>query len=210
MGCPVIISGGFHDNGIPYSVKDPLIISEVTVSQEIWQADFLFSLAHFTLHLEFPFAASLKNVGMGCVTQNTKLAMHSAKGLGKSHINVQAGNIDGAKVVLGHFSSKIFACNIALDVTPECDCFNVTDLPVVPDLGIFLSDDIIACDKAAFDAAISAPGYPGSLLEGSEGMLPGGNKVTPCHPKQTGWKEQEEFIKKAGIGSLDYDLVELK
>jgi uncharacterized Fe-S center protein len=210
MGCPVIISGGFRDNGVQLKVKEPLILPEITISQEIYDADFLLSVAHFTMHLEFPFAGSLKNISMGCVTQDTKLAMHSVKGIGKSHQNVQAANVDGAKTIIAHFAPKIFACNLALDVTPECDCFDNTDLPIVPDIGIFLSSDIVACDKSAFDAVISAPGYPGCILEGSEGMMEGGNKVTPIHPKQTNWNDQENFIRQANIGSLEYELVELK
>jgi uncharacterized Fe-S center protein len=135
--------------------------------------------------------------------------MHAGNKFHPLHLNVQAANMDGAKVILERFRNRIFACNLALDVTPECDCFEKTDLPIVPDIGIFASTDVVACDKATFEAIISAPGYPGSLLEGHEGMIPGGNKVSACHPKQSGWKEYEDFILKAGLGSLEYELVKV-
>ena len=209
LGCPLIISGGVDEQGYTFDVPDPLILDNITVSRDIWEADFLFSLAHFTMHLEFPFAGSLKNIAMGSVDRATKLKMHSVRKFSPPLLNSQAANTDGAKVILGKFESKAFACNIALDVTPECDCFHKSDLPIVPDVGIFLSDDIVACDKASFDKVIDAPGYPGCLMEGHEGMLPGGNKVNACHNKQKNADFHDECISKANIGNLNYELIEI-
>ena len=209
LGCPLIISGGFRDHGVKVKVPDPFILEEVSVSQEIWDADYLFSLAHATMHLQFPFAAALKNIGMGCVDQATKAKMHSGKKYNPITLNPQAANTDGVKVILEHFKNRVFACNLALDITPECDCFDKTDLPVVPDLGIYASFDPIACDQAVFEAIQAAPVYPGSLLEGTDGMNPGGDKVSACHEMQTSSEPYKEFLRKADIGSLEYELVEL-
>lgn len=209
LGCPLIISGGFRDHGITVDVPNHLLLPKVTVSQEIWEADVLFSLAHFTMHLEFPFGAAVKNISMGCVDRKTKMAMHSTRKYKPPHLNSQAGNTDGAKVVIDHFRGKLYACNLAIDITPECDCFDKTDLPVVPDLGIFASFDPVACDQAAFDAVIDSPGYPGCLFEGTGAMKPGGNKVATIHPMQGAYKMYNEFVRKAGLGSLEYELVEV-
>ena len=208
LGCPLIISGGFRDHGVTLPVPDPLILPQVTFSQEIWEADFIFSLAHFTMHLQFPFAAALKNLSMGCVDQKTKLAMHSTRKFSPLHLNVQAANTDGAKVLLKKFRGRVFACNLALDITPECDCFDKTDLPIVPDLGIFASFDPVACDQAAWDALLKAPGYPGSLIEGSGGMQPGGDKVAACHSALKSSERYFDFLRQANIGSLEYELVD--
>ena len=209
LGCPLLISGGLKDHGVTVEVDKPLVLPKVSISREIWDADVLISLAHATMHLEFPYACSLKNIGMGCVDRYTKEKMHNARKLSPSRLNAQAANIDGASVVIKHFTDKILACNIALDVTPECDCFDKTDLPIIPDLGIFLSQDVVACDQATFMAIIDAPGYPGSLLEGHEGMQRGGNKVSACHAKQSGWAEHDKFLRQAGIGSMEYEVVEV-
>lgn len=209
IGCPVVISGGIDDVGVTVKVPDPLILDEVTFSKDIWEADFLFSMAHFTMHLEFPYAGCLKNVGMGCVDRATKMKMHSTKKYSPPHLNSQAANTDGAKVILNRFQGKVFGCNLAIDVTPECDCFDKTDLPIVPDIGIFLSDDLTACDQAAFDKVIAAPGYPGCLMEGHEGMEPGGNKVGACHEKMTDYSKYNEFLRLAAIGNLEYELIEI-
>ncbi len=209
MGCPLILSGGFRDHSVKVKVPGPIILPDVTVSQEIWDADVLFSLAHFTMHLQFPFGAALKNIAMGGVDQATKARMHSVKGFKPAHLNVQAANTDGAKAVLQRFKNKFFSCNLALDVTPECDCFDKTDLPIVPDLGIFASFDPAACDQAAFEAVTAAPGYPGCLMGGTDGMRPGGDKVAACHHNLTTTEKYMEFIRKSGVGSLEYELVDI-
>ena len=112
-------------------------LTEVGISQDIYDADALISLAHVTMHLLFPIGAALKNIGMGGVDVATKLAMHDAKGTSPRHLALQEAAADGARVILEKFRDKFFALNLLLDVTPDCDCFDRTDLPVVPDLGIF-------------------------------------------------------------------------
>lgn len=207
MGCPIVISGGLKDSGVTVQVDEPLILEKVTISKDIWDADFLISLAHFTMHMEFPYAGSLKNISMGCMDRATKMEMHSARKFHPPHLNVQAANADGAKVMLNRFKGKNYSINIALDVTPECDCFGKSDLPIVPDAGIFASMDAAACDRAAFDVVTSFPGYPGCLMEGKTGMKPGGNKAASCHAKLGEGKEHDDFIRQAGISSLEYDLI---
>ncbi|MFO7676030.1 MAG: DUF362 domain-containing protein [bacterium] len=88
-------------------------------------------------------------------------------------------------VLLGR---RAFHFNFAVNITPNCDCFPQTEKPLVPDVGVFGSDDPVACDQAAYDRV--KPGLdelyphldPGILLEASE---------------------------QAGIGSRRYRLVEL-
>jgi uncharacterized protein len=133
--------------------------------------------------------------------------MHSARKFHPPHLNVQAANADGAKVILERFKGRNYSVNLALDVTPECDCFGKNDVPIVPDAGVFASLDPAACDRAAYDAVISLPGYPGCLMEGKEGMAPGGNKAASCHSKLGDGKEHDDFIRKAGISNLEYELV---
>ncbi len=41
---------------------------------------------------------------------------------------------------------------LATHMTPVCDCFGFTGMPVLPDAGVFGSDDIVALDQAVLDA----------------------------------------------------------
>jgi uncharacterized Fe-S center protein len=53
--------------------------------------------------------------------------------------------------VLSRFCSKVAFINFIQDVTPLCDCVAPSGLPVVPDIGILASEDIVAIDKASLD-----------------------------------------------------------
>jgi uncharacterized Fe-S center protein len=53
--------------------------------------------------------------------------------------------------VLSRFHSKVAFINFVQDVTPLCDCVTPSGLPVIPDIGILASTDVIAIDKACLD-----------------------------------------------------------
>jgi len=261
MGCPVLIADGIRSSGYEVSVKNPLRLSKVKVASAIFEADFLITLSHFTFHpLVIP-AASIKNVGMGCVTKESKLAMHAGSkvrfnekkclfckacvmicpsgalkapdkrieydekaciGCGeciseckeealsvpwekKGPRDVQAGILDGFKATLSTFGkNKALFINICMDITEHCDCFGKADIPVIPDIGILISDDALACDKAGFDLAKTSTEYPGSDWEkkkkGEERSI------------SVALSEADSFFalaEEANIGDLDYELVEV-
>jgi uncharacterized Fe-S center protein len=51
--------------------------------------------------------------------------------------------------VLSRFHSKVAFINFIQDVTPLCDCVTPSGLPVIPDIGILASIDVVAIDKAS-------------------------------------------------------------
>ena len=56
-----------------------------------------------------------------------------------------------------------------MGISPECDCYDFSDLSVVPDIGILASKDPVALDQASLDMVKSAPGIPNSKLGGYSG-----------------------------------------
>jgi len=64
----------------------------------------------------------------------------------------QEANAIGVSLVLSTFKpGKSVFINIATQITPVCDCFGFTSLPILPDVGIFASDDIVAVEQATLD-----------------------------------------------------------
>ncbi|MFX1537662.1 MAG: DUF362 domain-containing protein [Promethearchaeota archaeon] len=55
--------------------------------------------------------------------------------------------------------------NIAIDITSHCDCMSAGGNLLVPDQGIFYSNDPIAIDQACVDLVTKAPGMPESPAE---------------------------------------------
>jgi uncharacterized Fe-S center protein len=53
--------------------------------------------------------------------------------------------------VLSRFHYKVAFINFIQDVTPLCDCVTPSGLPVVPDIGILASTDVVAIEKASLD-----------------------------------------------------------
>lgn len=69
-------------------------------------------------------------------------------------------------VVLGK-KEKSFFFNVLMDMTKDCDCFNVSQTKIVSDIGIAASHDPVALDKATLDlvrkragADLGALSYP--------------------------------------------------
>ena len=67
--------------------------------------------------------------------------------------------------------------NVAIDVTPLCDCDPFTDVPFVQDIGVFASKDPVAADRAAVDMVTAFPGLPGSMAEDCDVLGAGVEKL---------------------------------
>ncbi len=46
---------------------------------------------------------------------------------------------------------KIIFINVLENITKDCDCFSTVQKPIMKDVGVLMSDDIIAIDKASLD-----------------------------------------------------------
>lgn len=100
-----------------------------------------------------------------------------------------------------------FHINLVIDVSPYCDCHAENDLPIVPDVGMFASFDPVALDVACADAVNRQPVNPGSILAEREHCHH--DHFTDVTP-ETNWRSCVEHAEKLGIGSCDYELIEVK
>ena len=90
-------------------------------------------------------------------------------------------------------TGKIAFVNFALRIPKECDCWEQDNHIIAGDVGIFISEDPVALDKATADKVIEEEGR---------------DVFTETHSK-TNWHRQLEYGKNAGLGSLDYKLIEV-
>ncbi|MDZ4654720.1 MAG: DUF362 domain-containing protein [Coriobacteriia bacterium] len=61
---------------------------------------------------------------------------------------------------------KVVYLSFLTAISPDCDCWNFSDAPIVADIGVLASTDIVAIDQAAYDLVNASPGLPGSRGEG--------------------------------------------
>jgi len=81
MGAPVVIADGNGDDGRPVAVDNAVAgcdLREVEVATKISEADFLLVLSHVKGHMITGFGGAVKNLGMGCVTKQSKREQHRA------------------------------------------------------------------------------------------------------------------------------------
>jgi uncharacterized protein len=96
---------------------------------------------------------------------------------------------------------KVMYVSFLTDMSPDCDCWNFSDAPVVPDLGVLASTDPVAIDQAALDLVDAAAGLPGSKGEGLEPGTPKFHTVSGIDPLPI-----LEYAEHMGLGSRTYEL----
>lgn len=100
-----------------------------------------------------------------------------------------------------------FHISLVIDVSPYCDCHAENDAAIVPDVGFFASFDPVALDVACADAVNAQPVIAGTAL--SEADHEGHDHFGAIFPT-TNWRSCVEHAEKIGLGSQEYELIEVK
>lgn len=100
-----------------------------------------------------------------------------------------------------------FHISFIMNVSPDCDCFSNNDMAIVPDLGIAASFDAVALDKACVDMVNNAPMISGSILQDKH-FHEGEDKFGHIHIN-TNWKAGLQHGEDIGLGSVEYELIEI-
>ncbi|MDA8087664.1 MAG: DUF362 domain-containing protein [Nitrospiraceae bacterium] len=122
-------------------------------------------------------------------------------------VQFMQGLAEAAQAVLGTFKpGKVIYVNFLTDIQPECDCMPGTDVPVVQDKGILVSDDLVAVEQASIDMLQGSPPLPESAASDS-GLKQGDDILLELHKKD--YRVQIEHARKLGLGSPDYELIQI-
>jgi hypothetical protein len=70
--------------------------------------------------------------------------------------------------------------NLALDISPWCDCISWSDSPIVPNIGILAGSDPVALDRCCLDMVTQSPGLLGSVAESKDCLDSGLPKMSAC------------------------------
>lgn len=165
----------------------------------------LLVVSHFKGHPMGGFGGALKQLSIGCASNQGKVNIHTAgASLNQGEFWEKIAEQDdfleamaeAAETVVNHFGNNAAFINIACNLSVDCDCCAVAEDPCMKDIGIFASLDPVAIDQACIDAVVNSddPGRD-HLLE----------RINSKHGTKT-----IDDAARLGYGSKDYELVVIK
>ena len=105
-----------------------------------------------------------------------------------------------------------FHISLVVDVSPNCDCHAENDAPILPNIGMFASYDLLALDQACVDACMNATPIRNSQLGDNlakKDFHDHHDHFTNSTPESE-WKTCLSHAEKIGLGSRDYELITIK
>lgn len=208
---PVDIMDEYGEMKIP--VKDQSHIKYDIVGDHMANYDFMIALNHFKGHPMGGYGGAIKNLSIGCASQNGKAYIHSAGKMEKldiqklwtpEYIGDQDGFLESmaaaAQAVVNYFQKKqgIIYISVMNNMSIDCDCVDHPEPVKLEDYGILASTDPVALDQACVDIInkqeVTATNDPTDLL----------SRIDRQHGTHT--IDQAEKI---GLGSKDYVLIDI-
>ncbi len=107
---------------------------------------------------------------------------------------------------------KVGFINMAIDLSPWCDCAPFSDTSIVPNLGVLASSDPVALDRACLDMVRRSFGMKGSKAEEVHVLAEGQRKFESCSPLVGDVSEdiQVNVGELNGLGTTKYELVQVQ
>ena len=186
-------------------VKGGTVLKSNLVGKHMQNYDSMLVLAHFKGHPMGGYGGALKQLSIGCASSAGKARIHSggksddrfgAWEVHASEVEFPEAMADAASTVVEFFKGNMAFVNVMKNLSVDCDCCDVTEDPCMKDIGILVSLDPVAIDRACMDL-IYASDDPGRdhFLE----------RVHSRNGEHT-----MEAAAAMGYGSLEYELIEVR
>lgn len=194
-----------EDNDLVLPVENGFVLDKNYVGNDLLKYDSLLVLSHFKGHPMGGYGGALKQLSIGIASSRGKAWIHSAgkttdqhtlwNNLAKQDTFLEA-MADAASSVVRYFKGNSLYINIMKNMSVDCDCCAIAEDPCMKDIGVLISDDPVAIDKACIDLVMN------SNDPGKEHFM---ERVNSRHGLHT-----IEAAEKLGIGTTDYKLIEVK
>jgi uncharacterized Fe-S center protein len=97
-------------------------------------------------------------------------------------------------------AGRVVYLNFLTSITPDCDCCDWSDAPVVPDIGYLCSTDPVALDRASIDLFNTFEGFPDRPRLPAEA-----DRVRLMH--DIDYLPLLRHAERLGLGTCEYELV---
>lgn len=181
------------------SIPNGKVIKKNFLGKNIKNYDSMLVLSHFKGHPMGGYGGALKQLSIGCASSYGKAYIHGtgdpAKLWTANHDSFLESMADAASSVTKLFNNNIVYINVMSNMSVDCDCCAKAEDPCMKDIGILLSTDPVAIDKACLDLVYNSTD-PGKehLIERIESR--NGTHTIEC-------------AKELGIGSTEYELINI-
>ena len=174
-------------------------ISKNYVGKNISRYNSCLVLSHFKGHPMGGYGGALKQLAIGFASSYGKKYIH---GVGQTENFWQSdpnqfkeAMADAASSVINYFNGNLVYINVMKNMSVDCDCCAVAEDPCMGDIGVLISTDPVAIDRACLDLVYSSndPGKDHLIerIESRNGVL------------------TIEAATALGIGSKEYDLISI-
>ena len=187
-----------------FPIENGRVLSENLVGGHLANYSSMLVLSHFKGHPMGGYGGALKQLSIGCASNEGKVNIHTGGATRKQgefwdkhaeQDDFLEAMAEAAETVVNHFGSNLAYINIACNLSVDCDCCAVAEDPCMSDIGIFASLDPVAIDQACIDAVKNSddPGRD-HLLE----------RIDSKHGTKT-----IDDAARLGYGTKEYELIEL-
>ena len=133
------------------------------VGKNLLNYDSMLVLSHFKGHPMGGYGGALKQLSIGCASTAGKVNIHSAGKYTKTEEqDIVWGDLppqdhflesmaEAAEAVVNHFNGNMVFVNVMKNLSVDCDCCAIAEDPCMADVGILISTDPIAIDRACMD-----------------------------------------------------------
>lgn len=187
-----------------FPIENGRVLSENLVGGHLANYSSMLVLSHFKGHPMGGYGGALKQLSIGCASNEGKVNIHTGGATRKQgefwdkhaeQDDFLEAMAEAAETVVNHFGSNLAYINIACNLSVDCDCCAVAEDPCMADIGIFASLDPVAIDQACIDAVKNSddPGRD-HLLE----------RIDSKHGTKT-----IDDAARLGYGTNEYELIEV-
>ena len=192
------------EGSISIPVENGKWLKEDLLGKNIENYDSMLVISHFKGHPMGGYGGALKQLSIGCASSEGKALIHSA-GTNKDQYTLWdnlppqdaflESMAEAASAVVKYFDGNMVFINIMANMSVDCDCCATAEDPCMEDKGMLISLDPVAIDQACIDIVMN------SNDPGKEHFMERVNSRNGIHTIE----KAEEL----GIGSRDYELIEL-
>ena len=186
-------------------VRNVVHLKENYVGKNMANYDSMLVISHFKGHPMGGYGGALKQLSIGCSSSRGKSWIHSA-GTNKDQYTLWnnlpeqdaflESMAEAASSVVDYFKGNMVFINVMANMSVDCDCCAIAEDPCLSDIGILISLDPVAIDKACIDLVNN------STDPGKEHFMERVNSRNGIHTIDKAYE--------LGIGNIDYELIEME